>query len=203
MAKASEAFRTISEVADELDVPKHVLRFWEGKFPQIRPMKRGGGRRYYRPEDVELLKRSNINAVRTSHYPNHPDWYDLCDQYGIFVVDEANIESHGIWDRPARDPAWREAMVERVTRMVERDKNHPSVIIWSLGNEAGDGVNLGATYRWIKSRDTSRPVQYETEGDLEVVGEAETGKEAVRQIALLQPHVALIDLGLPELNGVE
>ena len=111
-------------------------------------------------EDIMLMKRHNINAVRTSHYPNHPEWYDLCDQYGIFVVDEANIESHGIWDRPARDPAWREAMIERVTGMVERDKNHPCIIAWSLGNESGHGPNLEAAADWVHARDPSRPLLY-------------------------------------------
>jgi beta-galactosidase/beta-glucuronidase len=111
-------------------------------------------------EDILLMKRHNINAVRTSHYPNRSEWYDLCDQYGIFVVDEANIESHGVWDRPARDPAWREAMMERVTRMVERDKNHPCIIAWSLGNEAGHGPNLEAAAKWVHARDPSRPLLY-------------------------------------------
>lgn len=111
-------------------------------------------------EDILLMKRFNINAVRTSHYPDHPAWYDLCDEYGIYVVDEANIESHGVWDRIARDPSWREAMLERVTRMVERDKNHPCVIAWSLGNESGHGPNLKACADWIHAREPSRPVQY-------------------------------------------
>ena len=111
-------------------------------------------------EDILLMKRHNINAVRTSHYPNRPQWYDLCDRYGIFVVDEANIESHGIWDRPARDPAWCDAMMERVAGMVERDKNHPSIIAWSLGNEAGHGPNLEAAANWVHARDPSRPLLY-------------------------------------------
>jgi len=114
--------------------------------------------------DVELMKQSNINAVRTCHYPNDPLWYDLCDEYGLYVVDEANIESHGMGYGPeslAKDPAWGPAHLDRVARMVERDKNHPSVIIWSLGNEAGDGVNFENAYAWLKKRDPSRPVQYE------------------------------------------
>jgi beta-galactosidase len=119
----------------------------------------------YMRKDIQLMKKFNINAVRTSHYPNVPRWYDLCDQYGLYVVDEANIESHGMGYRPDRtlgnNPDWKLAHLERTIRMVERDKNHPSVIIWSLGNEAGDGVNFGATYNWIKERDPSRPVQYE------------------------------------------
>jgi len=117
-------------------------------------------------EDILLMKQHNINAVRTSHYPNHPDWYDLCDQYGIFVVDEANIESHGVWDRPARDPVWREAMVERVTGMVERDKNHPCIIAWSLGNEAGHGPNFEMAADWVHARDPLRPLLYNPAEDL-------------------------------------
>jgi beta-galactosidase len=119
----------------------------------------------YMMKDIQLMKRFNINAVRTSHYPNVPRWYDLCDLYGLYVIDEANIESHGMGYDPDRtlgnDPAWKEAHLDRTIRMVERDKNHPSIIIWSLGNEAGDGVNFEATYAWIKKRDSSRPVQYE------------------------------------------
>ncbi|MGB8959301.1 MAG: glycoside hydrolase family 2 TIM barrel-domain containing protein [Candidatus Aminicenantales bacterium] len=114
--------------------------------------------------DIELMKQSNINAVRTCHYPNDPRWYELCDEYGLYVVDEANIESHGMGYGPeslAKDPAWGPAHLDRVARMVERDKNHPSVIIWSLGNEAGDGVNFENAYAWLKKRDPSRPVQYE------------------------------------------
>lgn len=117
--------------------------------------------------DIELMKQSNINAVRTCHYPDDPRWYELCDEYGLYLVDEANIESHGMGYGPAslaKDPAWGPAHLDRVARMVERDKNHPSVIIWSLGNEAGDGVNFEAAYRWIKQRDPSRPVQYERAG---------------------------------------
>ena len=119
--------------------------------------------------DIELMKQFNINAVRTSHYPNDPRWYDLCDRYGLYVIDEANIESHGMGygrESLAKDPAWKTAHLDRVQRMVERDKNHPSVIIWSMGNEAGNGVNFYAAYDWMKERDPSRPVQYErAEGD--------------------------------------
>ncbi|RLD19143.1 MAG: beta-galactosidase, partial [Bacteroidetes bacterium] len=114
--------------------------------------------------DVELMKKFNVNAVRTSHYPQPEYWYDLCDEYGIYVVDEANIESHGMGygDKSlAKDSSWREAHLERTIRMLERDKNHPSVIIWSLGNEAGNGVNFYTNYKWLKDRDPSRPVQYE------------------------------------------
>lgn len=117
-------------------------------------------------QDILLMKQNNFNAVRCSHYPNHPLWYTLCDRYGLYVVDEANIETHGMvpMNRLTDDPRWLPAMSERVTRMVQRDRNHPSVIIWSLGNESGHGANHDALYRWIKSVDPSRPVQYEGGG---------------------------------------
>ena len=115
-------------------------------------------------EDIRLMKQNNVNTVRTCHYPDMPLWYELCDQYGLYVIDESNIESHGMGygkQSLAKNPDWGEAHLDRSRRMVERDKNHPSVIIWSLGNEAGNGVNFMATYDWIKARDPSRPVQYE------------------------------------------
>jgi beta-galactosidase len=126
-------------------------------------------------EDIRLMKAANLNAVRTSHYPFPERFYDLTSEHGLYVVDEANIESHGYgYDHDktlGNKPHWKEHHLDRTRRMVERDKNFPSIVIWSLGNEAGDGVNLGATYHWIKSRDSSRPVQYETEGDIKEVGE--------------------------------
>jgi len=118
-------------------------------------------------DDIRLMKQNNINSVRTSHYPNEPRWYELCDEYGLYVIDEANIECHGMEDHRegfkylSDNPDWLEAYLDRVERMVERDKNHPSIIIWSLGNEAGDGQNFVKCYQWIKNRDTSRPVQYQ------------------------------------------
>lgn len=118
--------------------------------------------------DIRTMKEFNINAVRTSHYPQPERWYELCDRYGLYLIDEANIESHGMgYSREATladKPEWEAAHLDRIIRMVERDKNHPSVIIWSLGNEAGDGRNMLAGYQWIKQRDPSRPVQYEREG---------------------------------------
>lgn len=114
-------------------------------------------------QDIRLMKQFNINAVRNSHYPTDEYWYELCDEYGIYVVDEANIETHGIGyelDKTlANQPSWKEAHLIRIQRMVERTKNHPSVVSWSLGNEAGSGVNLYEGFIWIKQRD-SRPVQY-------------------------------------------
>lgn len=119
-------------------------------------------------QDIMLMKQNNINAVRTSHYPNDPMWYALCDEYGLYVIDEANIESHGYGYDPdktlANKPEWKQAHLERIQAMVERDKNHPSVIIWSMGNEAGDGTNFEACSDWIKGRDPSRPVHYERAG---------------------------------------
>jgi beta-galactosidase len=115
-------------------------------------------------QDIVMMKQYNINTVRTSHYPNVPAWYDLCDQYGLYLINEANIECHGMMkadDPLAKKPDWLAAHMDRTVRMVERDKNHPSVILWSLGNEAGDGPAFEATYAWIKQRDPSRPVQYE------------------------------------------
>lgn len=116
-------------------------------------------------QDIQLLKQFNLNAVRTAHYPNDPYWYKLCDQYGIYVVGEANIESHGMYYDPkttlGNNPDWKEAHVDRCLRMVERDKNHPSIIIWSMGNEAGNGVNFFEAYDRMKQRDRTRPVQYE------------------------------------------
>jgi beta-galactosidase len=115
-------------------------------------------------QDIRLMKEHNINAVRTSHYPNDPLWYQLCDEYGLYVIDEANIESHGMGygERSlAKDTTWKAAHLDRVHRMVQRDKNHPSVIIWSLGNEAGDGINFEVCSDWIHQFDASRPVHYE------------------------------------------
>lgn len=115
-------------------------------------------------KDLEMMKKLNINAVRTSHYPPDPYWLELCDTYGLYVFDEANIESHGryydLGYTLANDNNWRVPHMERVKRMYERDKNHPSIIIWSLGNEAGNGSNMYEAYDWLKNVD-HRPVQYE------------------------------------------
>ncbi|MCL7986696.1 DUF4981 domain-containing protein [Sphingobacterium sp. lm-10] len=116
-------------------------------------------------KDIELMKKFNINSVRNSHYPNAEYWLELCDQYGLYVIDEANIESHGMgYDLSytmANRPTWEKAHVSRVTRLQERDKNHASVVIWSMGNEAGNGYNFYRSYVAMKARDTTRPVQYE------------------------------------------
>lgn len=116
-------------------------------------------------EDIRLMKRFNLNTVRTSHYPNHPYWYALCNRYGIYVVDEANVESHGMgysFEKSlGNDPVWQAQHVERTTNMVRRDRNHPCVVMWSLGNEAGPGVNFVAAARAVKALDPSRPVHYQ------------------------------------------
>jgi beta-galactosidase len=112
-------------------------------------------------QDVRLLKQFNFNAVRTSHYPNDPRWYDLCDEYGLYVVDEANIEAHANYATLCRDPRWAQAFFERGTNMVRRDKNHPCVIAWSLGNESGYGENHDRIADWIRQYDPSRPLHHE------------------------------------------
>ncbi len=136
--------------------------------------------------DIKLLKQNNMNAVRTSHYPDHPYWLDLCDRFGIYLIDEANIESHGMGYKPERTlgnkPDWKEAHLDRAISMVERDKNHPSVIVWSMGNEAGDGVNFEAVSAWIHKRDPSRPVHYER--------------------ALERPHVDIVSPMYARIEGI-
>lgn len=114
--------------------------------------------------DIRIMKELNINTVRTCHYPDDPVWLDLCDKYGLYVIDEANNESHGMGYEEltlAKHPAYEHAHMQRIQRMVFRDINHPSVIIWSLGNEAGNGPNFLKPYDWLKVYDTTRPVQYE------------------------------------------
>jgi beta-galactosidase len=117
-------------------------------------------------QDLRLMKQHNFNAVRCSHYPHQPGFYRLCDRLGLYVVDEANIETHGVtpMGRLADDPLWANAFLERMVRMVSRDYNHPSIIIWSLGNESGYGAAHDAMYQWTKRHDDSRPIQYEGGG---------------------------------------
>ncbi len=126
-------------------------------------------------KDIQVMKLHNINAVRLSHYPHSTQWYKLCDEYGLYLVDEANIESHGLgaeyqgWFDKSKHvaylPEWAEAHMDRAISMVERDKNHPSVIIWSMGNECGNGPVFYDMYKWIKERDNTRPVQFEQAGE--------------------------------------
>ena len=123
-------------------------------------------------EDLDAMKRLNINTIRTSHYPNDPRFLELVDEYGFYVISEANIESHGLIYTPhslAKDPSWGPAHLDRVRNMVEAFKNHPSIILWSLGNEAGDGVNFVECSKWVHGRDPSRPVHYEPAGMEEYV----------------------------------
>jgi len=112
-------------------------------------------------QDVLLMKRFHFNAVRTAHYPNDPYFYELCDEYGLYVVDEANVESHALMQTLARDPRFEHAILERIVRMVRRDRNHPSIIIWSLGNESGYGPIHDAARAHLRHLDPTRPVQYE------------------------------------------
>ena len=111
--------------------------------------------------DALSMKRFNVNAVRTSHYPNDPYWLDLCDELGFYVIDEANLESHAYYHQVCRDPRYASAFVERAVRMVERDKNHPCIMLWSLGNESGYGPNHDAMAGWVRGFDPSRPLHYE------------------------------------------
>ena len=120
--------------------------------------------------DLEIMKRHNVNAVRTSHYPPDRRFLDLCDEIGVWVIDECDLETHGFvhhgWRKnPSDEPVWREAYLDRMARMVERDKNHASVIIWSLGNESHTGENLAAMSEWAKQRDPDRPIHYEGDWD--------------------------------------
>ena len=134
-----------------------------GKAVQVEAMRR----------DIMLMKQHNINAVRTAHYPNDPRFYDLCDELGLYVIDECDLEAHGFGyeapDIPARVPEWEPAFVDRMQRMVERDKNHPCIIMWSLGNESGYGPNHAAMARWTREADPTRLIHYERDLDGEVV----------------------------------
>lgn len=112
-------------------------------------------------KDIKQIKQFNFNAIRTSHYPNDPYIYELCDRYGIMVMDEANLESHGLGGKLMNDPTWINAHMERLTRMVERDKNHPSIVFWSLGNESGRGPTTAAMAAWVHDFDITRPLHYE------------------------------------------
>lgn len=120
--------------------------------------------------DIQLMKAYNINAVRTSHYPNHPLWYDLCDEYGLYVIDETNLETHGSWNNfqedegwtvPASKPEWTANVLDRANSMLQRDKNHPSIIIWSLGNESWGGDNFIRMHDFFRTNDPTRLVHYE------------------------------------------
>jgi beta-galactosidase len=151
--------------------------------------------------DIKLMKQFNVNAVRTSHYPNSPAWYDLCDRYGLYVLDEANIECHhygnDIHNRLTNDPEWKDAYLDRVQSMVERDKNHASIVIWSMGNESGDGPNAAAAYQWTKLRDPSRPFHNEGStshggSNADINSFMYPSPERVKQLAAQRPNMPLI-----------
>ena len=147
-------------------------------------------------EDVMIFKRHNINAVRTSHYPNDPRFALLCDKYGIMMIDETDLEAHGValfgpWTRLSDDPEWQDAYVDRVKLMYERDKNHPSVIMWSLGNEAGYGRNQKAMSKYIKARDKKRLVHYEGGNEGYTKGVSQAGTLDVE--SYMYPHVDFIE----------
>lgn len=148
--------------------------------------------------DIRIMKELNINAVRTSHYPNDPRWLSLCDYYGLYVIDEANNESHGMGygeESLAKNPLYAETHMQRVQRMVQRDFNHPSVIIWSLGNEAGNGPNFEAAYDWVKAEDTSRPVHYERaigDRNTDITCPMYAGYEEMERYALSNPDKPFI-----------
>jgi len=112
-------------------------------------------------QDIRLMKQANINAVRTAHYANDPRWYELCDRHGLYVLDETDLETHGLRGQLASDPRWAAAFLDRAIRLAERDKNHPSVIMWSLGNESGYGPNFAAMSAWLREFDPTRPIHYE------------------------------------------
>lgn len=142
-------------------------------------------------QDIQILKAHNVNAVRTSHYPNDPHWYDLCDEYGLYVYGEANIESHGMGYRLDRtlgnNPDWLHAHMDRMQRMVERDRNHPSIIVWSMGNEAGNGYNFYNLYLWTRETDRTRYVAYERavhEWNTDIIGDMYAHYDALEQYAL-------------------
>ena len=148
--------------------------------------------------DIRIMKELNINAVRTCHYPNDPLWYSLCDRYGLYVVDEGNIESHGMGYEAAtlaKRPDYKAAHLIRDQRMVKRDINHPCVIVWSLGNEAGNGPNFMACYDWIKAYDPTRPVQYERaeeERNTDIVCPMYASPDSSEKYCLKNPHRPLI-----------
>ncbi|MCG9972553.1 glycoside hydrolase family 2 TIM barrel-domain containing protein [Christiangramia crocea] len=142
-------------------------------------------------EDIKIFKKFNINAVRTAHYPNDPYWYELCDKYGIYVYNEANIESHGmgykLTETLGNDPDWLEAHMQRTERMILRDRNHPSIIAWSLGNEAGNGYNFYQTYNRAKELDSTRVVVYEranSEWNTDIIGKMYANYNILEKYAL-------------------
>ncbi|MEM1334135.1 MAG: glycoside hydrolase family 2 TIM barrel-domain containing protein, partial [Actinomycetota bacterium] len=139
-------------------------------------------------DDLVAMRRMNANAVRTSHYPNDPRFYDLCDELGFYVVDEANVESHAYNTSLCHDDRYRQTWIERITRMVTRDRNHPSIVMWSLGNEAGYGAHHDAAASWIRHRDPSRPLHYE--GAVFHDGWVDGGRPATDVVCPMYPTIA-------------
>ncbi|MFP4644965.1 MAG: glycoside hydrolase family 2 TIM barrel-domain containing protein, partial [Spirochaetales bacterium] len=147
-------------------------------------------------EDIRLLKSFNFNAVRTAHYPNDPRWYDLCDEYGILVMDEANIEAHHYYDQLCRDEGYQAAFVSRVSRMVMRDRNHPCIFSWSLGNESGYGANHDAAAAWVRRVDPTRVLHYEgaIHGEYgQPAREWSRGREVTDIVGPMYPEIADIE----------
>ncbi len=152
-------------------------------------------------KDILLMKQCNINAVRTCHYPNVTRWYELCDSLGLYVMDEADIEEHGLRGKLASDPDWALAFMDRAIRMAERDKNHPSVVMWSMGNEAGYGPNFAAISAWLKDFDPARPIHYEGAQGLN----GESDPNSVDVISRFYPRVQqeYLNPGIAENSAVE
>ncbi|MFJ4367843.1 glycoside hydrolase family 2 TIM barrel-domain containing protein [Streptomyces chartreusis] len=159
-------FRTVEIRGDQFLVNGHRVVFHGVNRHEAHPERGRVFDEAHAREDLARMKRFNVNAIRTSHYPPHPRLLDLADELGFWVILECDLETHGFdkvgWaGNPSDDPAWREAFLDRIQRTVERDKNHPSIVIWSLGNEAGTGSNLAAMSAWVHTRDAERPVHYE------------------------------------------
>lgn len=159
-------FRTVQIVGDRFLVNGERVVFHGVNRHETHPVRGRVFDEEHARADLALMKRSNVNAIRTSHYPPHPRLLDLADEYGFWVILECDLETHGFlftdWvGNPSDDPDWREAYLDRIARTVERDKNHPSIVMWSLGNESGTGRNLAAMSQWVHDRDPERPVHYE------------------------------------------
>ena len=159
-------FRTVEIVGDRFLVNGRQVIFRGMNRHETHPVRGRVFDAEHARADMIMMKQHNVNAIRTSHYPPHPEVLTLADELGFWVIDECDLETHGFvfsgWAKnPSDDVAWRDAYLDRIERTVERDKNHPSIVIWSLGNEAGTGVNLAAMAQWVRGRDPERPVHYE------------------------------------------
>lgn len=160
-AEAKVGFRSVETSGGRLLVNGKQVRLRGVNRQEFDPVAGRAISRDLMERDIVLMKQCNINAVRTAHYPNAPYWYELCDKYGMYVIDEANLEEHGLRGTLASDPSWAAAFMDRAQRVVMRDCNHPSVIMWSLGNESGYGPNFAAMSAWIKQYDPTRLIHYE------------------------------------------